>query len=149
MYRYKLKQNRNTRVHIRRHMSYPTPSPQMLCQTLSNYLLCKSRLGLSIYKSNELFIETMNPRKSNIIVSSIYKHPSVDLTNFNINCLNNPLDKVSKEQKTIFALDDFNVNLLNYDNHNPTNELLDSLASNSFIHYFSQPLAYLVILEYL
>ena len=34
---------------------------------------------------------------------------------------------------------DFNVNLLNYNNHNPTNEFLDSLASNSFVPYILQP----------
>ena len=34
---------------------------------------------------------------------------------------------------------DFNVNLLNYNDHPPTNEFLDSLASNSVIPYILQP----------
>ena len=33
----------------------------------------------------------------------------------------------------IHLIGDFNVNLLNYNEHNQTNEFLDSLASNSFI----------------
>ena len=63
----------------------------------------------------------------------IYRHPSMDLTDFNSNYLNKLLENISKEQKSIFLLGDFNVNLLNYNEHNPTNEFLDSLASNSFI----------------
>ena len=109
---------------------------------VANHLSYKPRLDLNIYKSNELestFIEILNPKKSNIIIGCIYKHPSMDLNDFNTNYLNNLLDKVSKEQKSVFLLGDFNVNLLNYNDHNPTNEFLDSLASNSFVPYILQP----------
>ena len=58
---------------------------------------------------------------------------------FNSNYLNNLLDKVSKEEKSVFLLGDFNINLLNYNVHNPTNELLDSLTSKSFLPYIMQP----------
>ena len=85
------------------------------------------------------FIEIVNPRKSNIIVGVIYRHPSMDLADFNCNYLNKLLENVSKEQKSIFLLGDFNVNLLNYNEHNQTNEFLDSLASNSFIPLILQP----------
>ena len=64
------------------------------------------------------------------IVGVIYRHPSMDLTDFNCNYLNKLLENISKEQKSIFLLRDFNVNLLNYNVHNQTNEFLDSLASN-------------------
>ena len=84
-------------------------------------------------------IEIMNPKKLNIIVGTIYKHPSMDLTDFNSNYLNNLLEKISKEQKFVFLLGDFNINLMNYNVHNPTNEFLDSLASNSFLPYTLQP----------
>ena len=47
--------------------------------------------------------------------------------------------EVSKEQKQIFLLGDFNINLLNYNIHQPTNDFLDSLASNSIIPYILQP----------
>ena len=57
----------------------------------------------------------------------------MDLTDFNSNYLNKLLENISKEQKYVFLLGDFNVNLLNYNEHNQTNEFLDSLASNSFI----------------
>ena len=85
------------------------------------------------------FIEIVNPRKSNIIVRVIYRHPSMDLADFNCNYLNKLLENASKEQKSIFLLGDFNVNLLNYNEHNETNEFLDSLASNSFMPLILQP----------
>ena len=109
---------------------------------VANQLSYKPRLDLNIYRSNELestFIDILNPKKSDIIIGCIYKQPSVDLNDFNINYLNNHLDKVPKEQKYVFLLGDFNVNLLNYNDHNPTNEFLDSLASNSFVPYILQP----------
>ena len=37
------------------------------------------------------------------------------------------MDKLSKKNKTVFLLGDFNVDLLNYDQHSPTNEFFDSL----------------------
>ena len=80
----------------------------------------------------------MNPKKSNIIVGIIYKHTSMDLTDFNSNYLNNLLEKTSKEQKSVFLLGDFNTNLLNYIVDNPANDFLDSLASNSFLRYMLQ-----------
>ena len=63
----------------------------------------------------------------------------MDLTDFNCNYLNKLLKNISKEQKPIFLLGDFNVNLLNYNEHNQTNEFLDALASNSFIPLILQP----------
>ena len=70
-----------------------------------------------LYKKKEFestFIEIVNLRKSNIIVGVIYRHPSMDLADFNCNYLNKLLENVSKEQKSIFLLGSFNVNLLNY-----------------------------------
>ena len=63
----------------------------------------------------------------------------MDLTYFNCNYLNKLLENISKEQKSIFLLEDFNVNLLNYNKHNQKNEVLDSLASNSFIPLMLKP----------
>ena len=63
----------------------------------------------------------------------------MDLANFNCNYLNKLLENISKEQKSAFLLGDFNVNLLNYNEHNQTNEFLDSLAFNLFIPLIFQP----------
>ena len=49
------------------------------------------------------------------------------------------LEKVSQEQNQIFLVEDFNINLLNYNMHQPANGFLDSLASDSIIPYILQP----------
>ena len=55
---------------------------------IANHLSYKCRNDLNIYTKNELestFIEIVNPKKSNIIMGVIYRHPSTDLTDFNCN----------------------------------------------------------------
>ena len=47
--------------------------------------------------------------------------------------------KYLKNKNLFFLQGDFKVNLLNYNNHNPTDEFLDSLASNLFNQYILQP----------
>ena len=117
-----------------------TTGGTLLC--IANHLSYKCRNDLNMYKKNELestVTEILNPRKSNIIVRVIYSHPFMGLTDFNSNCLNKLLENISKEQKSIFLLGDFNVNLLNYKEHNPTDEFLDLLAFNLFILLILQP----------
>ena len=63
----------------------------------------------------------------------------MDLDDFNKNFLGKLLEKVSKEQKSPYLLGDFNLNLLNYNDHTPTNEFVDSLVSNSVTPYILQP----------
>ena len=69
---------------------------------------------MNIYKKIELvstFVEMINPEKSNIIVGTIYRHPKMDVTEFD-NILNNLLKKINQEQKTVFLLGDFNFDLM-------------------------------------
>ena len=99
---------------------------------IANHLSYKCCNDLNIYKKNELestFIEIVNQKKSNIIVGVIYTHTSMDLTDFKCDYLNKLLENIYKEQKSIFLLGDFNVNLLNYNEHKQTNKVLDFLAS--------------------
>ena len=72
---------------------------------IANPLSYKIRNDLKIYKKFELestFIEIINPRKSNIIVGVIYKHPKMDVTDFNNNFLNSLLKKINQGQKKCF-----------------------------------------------
>ena len=59
----------------------------------------------------------------------------MDATDFKNNYLSQIFEIVSKEQKQVFLLGDFNINLVNYNDHQPTNDFVDSLACNSFIPY--------------
>ena len=73
---------------------------------IANHLSYKCCNDLSIYKKSELestFIGIVNTKKSNIIVGVIYRHQSMDLTDFNCNYLNKLLDNISKEQKSMYV----------------------------------------------
>ena len=109
---------------------------------ISNNLSYKPRNDLCIYKSTELeptFNEILSPKKTNVIVGCIYGHPNMDFNEFNDYYINNLLDKLSKENKTVFLLGDFNIDLLNYDQHSLTNEFLDSLSSHMLLPHIVQP----------
>ena len=89
---------------------------------------CKPRPDFNIYKSNQLestFVEIINPKKSNIIIGCIYKHPNMDVTDFKNSYLCQIFEIVSKERKQVFLLGEFNINVLNYNDHQPTNDFLD------------------------
>ena len=87
---------------------------------------------LKIYKSFELestFIEICNPKKTNIVIGCIYKHPIMNINELNDDYLIELLHKLSKENKTIFLLGDFNINLLNYNIHLPRLPFIPLLSS--------------------
>ena len=98
---------------------------------IGNHLSYKPRNYLCIQKTAELesaIIELINTKKSNVIISAIHKHSNMGLDVLNDIYLNLLLDNISKESKSIFLLGEFNVDLLRYDHHAPTNEFHDSLS---------------------
>ena len=103
---------------------------------IASHLSYKPCPDLNVYQANQLestFVETINPKKNNIVIGCLYKHPNMDVLDFKNNYLRQIFEIVSKERKQVFLLGDFNINLLNYNDHQPTNDFLGSLASNSFI----------------
>ena len=62
----------------------------------------------------------------------------MNINEINDDYLNKLLDKLSEENKNMFLLGDFNINLLNYNIHTPTNEFLDSLSSHYFLPHILQ-----------
>ena len=101
-----------------------TAGGTLLC--IADHLAYQRRNDLNLYEKNYLeskFVETTNPTKTSIILVCIYRHSTMDLNEF-------------KEQKTVFLLGDFNVDLFKSEQHNASNEFLDSLSSNVFnLHY--------------
>ena len=69
----------------------------------------------------------------------LYKHPNMDVLDFKSNYLHQIFEMLLKERKQVFLLGNFHILFLNYNDHQPTNDFLDSLASNSFIPYNLHP----------
>ena len=58
-------------------------------------------------------------------------HPSGDITEF-IDHMTSILQKVQKENKTLFIMGDFNINLYNYCSHTETNDFIKVAREDLF-----------------
>ena len=116
---------------------YSTPTEAQAGGTmlyLSNTLNSFSRKDLNqiLYKPKLLestFAEISFSNQSNLVVGSIYKHPTLDTFEFCNNFLSPLLEKTSREGKTLILLGDFNINLLNSGDPNVVN-FLDILGNH-------------------
>ena len=83
-----------------------------------------------MYKPKHLesvFTEICNKNEKNIIIGCIYKHPSMDLHEFNEDYLDPLMEKILSEDKEVFLMGDFNIDLLKVDIDTPTTNLLIQL----------------------
>ena len=63
--------------------------------------------------------------------------PNTDVQEF-LNLIDNLLQKVTKERKSVFLMADFNLNLLNYGTHSDS-DFIKSVISYSFLPYILHP----------
>ena len=102
----------------------------------------RSDLSKICYYKKELessFCEIKFKHETNIIVGCIYKHPTMKIDNFQFNHFIPLLQTLSKENKNIVLLGDFNINLLNYGLVNSVNMFVDSFQSHFLIPSISLP----------
>ena len=85
-----------------------------------------------------LFIAVIRPREKNIIVGIVYRPPKQRLDDF-LSTNNELLGNISRENKICFLMGDFNVNLINYQNHHVTGQFLDGMYSNMFFPLITRP----------
>ena len=96
----------------------------------------KIRNDLKIYKYKELesvFIEIINRKGKNTIVGCIYRHPCMEVTEFNDVFLQNILEKLSYENKEIIIMGDFNIDILKYDTNSDSATFLDNMCRRTYI----------------
>ena len=98
------------------------------------------RLGSIKKKEIEfIFIEIINPKDKNVIVGCIYRHPSLNPTEFVDIHIQELLRKMFKEDKTIVLLGDFNIDLLKYDTNKDSTAFLDLMYTNFLLPYVTTP----------
>jgi hypothetical protein len=100
---------------------------------IQDHILFKDRSDLSDYVSNDCesaFIELNDVFDCKIIVGVVYRPPGNDLAAFN-SSFNNLQTKLSFLKCKCFIAGDFNVNLLNWGNHQETEQFLNNALSNS------------------
>ena len=77
-----------------------------------------------------LFIEIEKSGSKNIVVGVMYRPPDQDVKGFN-EFIDSLLVHVTKNQKLVYLMGDFNINLLNEDTHCRTNDFVNILTSHS------------------
>ena len=107
-----------------------------VCLYVDENINYKARNDLNEIKHPEytesLFIEIEQSKSKNIIVGVIYRPPDQDIKEFN-NFADSLLSKVTKnENKLVYIMGDFNVNVLNEDIHIPTSDFINTFSS--YIH---------------
>ena len=85
-----------------------------------------------------LWTEIKNPKSKSILCCCTYRHPNTDISKFT-KYLSSCLSKIKSEDKLVFIMGDFNINLLNYDSHTDTSEFLDQMVSRCFLPYVLHP----------
>ena len=87
---------------------------------------------------DSLFIEIEKSGSKNIVIGIMYRPPGQDLSIFN-EFFDKVLTHVSRNQKLVYLMGDFNVNLLNEDTHSHTNDFINTLTSHSFYPSITKP----------
>ena len=124
---------------------------------VSNHRKSKTGGGVGIYLKNDLeyklreecnfsdsevieslFLEITVPHGKNIIVGSVYRPPNQNTATF-LDKFNDILSSISKDNKHCYVMGDFNLDLLQYNHHLPTQEFTDSLFSRAFLPLISNP----------
>ena len=101
------------------------------------------RNDLSIFNCDieSVFVEIDKDQvgaSKNIVIGTIYRPPGNDLGVFNTE-ISDLLDILKKENKLLYIMGDYNINLLNSDSHHPTGEFLDILYSNMLFPLITRP----------
>ena len=107
---------------------------------LDNSLNYKPRSDLSCDDSEcveSLFVEICIPKKKGIIVGIVYRPPNQNANDF-VQYIN-LIIRISKENKYIYLMGDFNLNLMNHESHQQTSEFLDIMYSNMLFPLITRP----------
>ena len=85
-----------------------------------------------------MFVEINRTKEKNIIVGIIYRPRDSKLNGFQSD-LDLVLGKISKENKLVFLMDDWNLNLINHHCHKATSDFLKLLYSRMFFPLITRP----------
>ena len=85
----------------------------------------------------EIDKECMNAKK-NIVIGVIYRIPNTNMMNFNTT-LASVLEQLRMENKLVYLMGDYNIDLFNSETHDLTNAFVDVMYCNEFLPLISRP----------
>ena len=101
------------------------------------------RSDLDIFLDKNLkstFIEINLPKKRNFLCGCIYKHLDMSMADLNLTYLTPLLEKLNKEDKLCFLMDDFNIDLMEMDSKLENSQFYNTMCSYFFCRLFFDPL---------
>ena len=101
----------------------------------------RTDLEKSLYIPKKLeptFVELIIKGKKNIIIGCIYKHPKLDINEFNT-LFENTMEKFSFVNKELYFLGDFNIDLLKTDDDANIDEFYNIISSNFLVPHITLP----------
>ena len=126
---------------IEKHRSCQSGGGVAIC--LKSHIEYKNRSDLDVFDEYmesvhvEIDKSHFNTDK-NIVIGTIYRKPNSDIRIFN-DLLNTNLNKLSQENKLVYLLGDYNLNLLNVESHFLTSEFLEIMYSNHLFPLITRP----------
>lgn len=100
---------------------------------VSNKHNVKPRTDLHIYKKKLLesvFVEIVKTKGKNIIIGTVYKHPTMTIDDFHIQ-LSKTLEKLGREKKQVIIMGDFNIDLIRTNSDEKVADFLNLMLSNA------------------
>ena len=85
-----------------------------------------------------IWVEIKNKKSQNVLCCCAYRRPNTEVEKFN-DYIDKVMQKISKENKLIFCMGDFNVNLLNYNLHSHTNDFINTMISHYLLPHILHP----------
>lgn len=112
-------------------------------------LFVKDSLSFKVrheFARNELYIEALfieipkgeGELQKDIVVGIIYRPPNQNMSEFN-DCISEILHSIKQENKWLYLLGDFNINLFNMDRHLASSEFLDITYSHALFPLITKP----------
>ena len=85
-----------------------------------------------------LWIEIEGKGKQNVLCGVVYRHPNGSLSTFQ-DYLNLVLDKIRRQNKQCLIMGDLNLNLLKYEKHADTDDVINTLGASFFQLHILRP----------
>ena len=98
----------------------------------------RTDLSVTDKEFETVWVEIKNIKSKSILCCGAYRHPSSSSERFTEH-IETILHNLARENKNIFILGDFNINLLNCVNHPASENFLNMMNSNYLLPYILQP----------
>ena len=98
----------------------------------------RSHLEFNLNDVESCWIELPGDKVKNMIIGSIYRHPSSDIAEFTAS-LESKLSQLQKKGNEIIILGDININFLNYNTSNLTSDYPDMLLNLGLMPIITKP----------